>query len=102
MSDDLKPFLMVINDETGDFVDIEMIQAVFRHTSQEAKIELSNGNTISSPLKPREIWSRINVIRHKYGQQQRRTDPFGPSTPLEKPYPTIQVGKSDTVSPDKK
>ena len=101
MSDDLKPFLMVINDETGDFVDIEMIQAVFRHTSQEAKIELSNGNTISSPLKPREIWSRINVIRHKYGQQRRFSTPSAPA-PLEKPYSAGEMDKSDSIPPERK
>jgi len=101
MSDNLKPFLMVINDETGDFVDIEMIQGVVLNEGSTT-ILLQSTLSVTSPLKPREIWSRINVIRHKYGQQQRRTDPFGPSTPLEKPYPTIQVGKSDTVSPDKK
>ena len=101
MSDNLKPFLMVINDETGDFVDIEMIQGVVLNEGSTT-ILLQSTLSVISPLKPREIWSRINVIRHKYGQQQRRTDPFGPSTPLEKPYPTIQVGKSDTVSPDKK
>ena len=101
MSNDLKPFLMVINDETGDFVDIEMIQGVVLNEGSTT-ILLQSTLSVISPLKPREIWSRINVIRHKYGQQQRRTDPFGSSTPLEKPYPTIQVGKSDTVSPDKK
>ena len=101
MSDNLKPFLMVINDETGDFVDIEMIQGVVLNEGSTT-ILLQSTLSVTSPLKPREIWSRINVIRHKYGQQQRRTDPFGPSIPLEKPYPTIQVGKSDTVSPDKK
>ena len=100
MSDNLKPFLMVINDETGDFVDIEMIQGVVLNEGSTT-ILLQSTLSVISPLKPREIWSRINVIRHKYGQQQRSTDPFGSSTPLEKPYPTIQVGKSDTVSSDK-
>jgi hypothetical protein len=87
MSKDLKPFLMVINDETGDFVDIELIQGVVIHEGM-SNILLQNNEVVFSPLKPRELWSRINVIRHKYGQQQRRSDPASPSITPEKPKPT--------------
>jgi hypothetical protein len=74
MSDDLKPFLMVINDETGDFVDIEIIQGVILHEGM-SNILLQGNEVVLSPLKPREIWSRINIIRHKYGQQRRLSTP---------------------------
>lgn len=101
MDDNLKPFLMVINDETGDFVDIEMIQAVFRHTSQESHLALTSGTIISSPLKPREIWSRINVIRHKYGQQRRFNTPSS-SAPFEKSYAPSQVDRGYSIPPERK
>ena len=49
MSNDLKPFLMVINDETGDFVDIEMIQAVVIADGM-SNIVLNNDSVVISPL----------------------------------------------------
>jgi len=99
MSNDLKPFLMVINDETGDFVDIEMIQAVVIADGM-SNIVLNNDSVVISPLKPRELWSRINVIRHKYGQS-RRLNPSGSTTPSKEPLPARSMDQSNSIPSDK-
>ena len=100
MSNDLKPFLMVINDETGDFVDIEMIVSITGPKDGPSVIFLSNTLAIPSPLKPRDIWGRINVIRHKYGQS-RRLNPSGSTTPFKEPLPARPMDQSNSISPDK-
>ena len=97
MSDDLKPFLMVINDETGDFVDIEMIQGVVLNEGM-SNILLQDNEIVISPLKPREIWSRINVIRHKYGQQRRFSTPSAPD-PFKESVPAAKMDTGDKIPP---
>jgi len=100
MSNALKPFLMIINDKTGDFVDIKKIQGIVVADGM-SNILLSNEVVVISPLKPRELWSRINTIRHKHGQVQRLNQPSTPTSP-KKSILAGSVDTSDTISPRKK
>jgi hypothetical protein len=63
----LNAFFMVYDDHEGSFVDIEDIQAVQPREGVGGSVIIlkSNGRSLMSPLKPREVLRRISIIRHK-------------------------------------
>jgi hypothetical protein len=61
----MSDLFLIYNDVNGNFVDFNEVQSVEEHEAGSLITLKSGGKTVISPLNPREVARRLDIIRYK-------------------------------------
>jgi hypothetical protein len=64
---------LVVDDATGDFIATERIVAIVDDTNGSKIVVGTDGTSVRSPLKPRELLRRLTIIKYKRENEPKRS-----------------------------